>query len=83
MSEHQTPHAAPTSTRRMMYTVPEAAALLGLGRSTAYELVLRGELDAVRIGRRWLVRRTTLHDLLGQDPPFPDDKHRRLASRDS
>ncbi|MBT8493359.1 MAG: helix-turn-helix domain-containing protein, partial [Deltaproteobacteria bacterium] len=35
-----------------MYTVGEAAELLGIGRSTAYELAQRGELDVVRIGGR-------------------------------
>ncbi len=56
---------------RLMYTVAEVARLLGIGRSTAYELVLSGELPAVRIGRRWLVSPTVLRDLLGQEPPPP------------
>jgi excisionase family DNA binding protein len=32
--------------------VPEAAELLGLPRTRAYELIQRGELPAVRIGER-------------------------------
>jgi excisionase family DNA binding protein len=32
--------------------VPEAAILLGLPRTRAYELIQRGELPAVRIGER-------------------------------
>ena len=32
--------------------VPEAADLLGLPRTRAYELIQRGELPAVRIGER-------------------------------
>jgi len=32
--------------------VPEAASLLGLPRTRAYELIQRGELPAVRIGER-------------------------------
>jgi excisionase family DNA binding protein len=32
--------------------VPEAAELLGLPRTRAYELIQRGELPAVRIGAR-------------------------------
>ena len=58
---------------RRMYTVAEAAAVLGIGRSTAYELVLTGELDAVRVGRHWLVRPSTLEAILGERPPMPDD----------
>ncbi len=36
---------------RLLYRFPEAAQLLGLGRSTVYELVQRGELPVVRVGR--------------------------------
>jgi len=34
-----------------LISVPEAAALLGLGRSTVYELVAAGKIRTVRIGR--------------------------------
>ena len=63
---------AGTDSGRLMYTVAEVARLLGIGRSTAYELVLSGELPAVRIGRRWLVSPAVLRTLLGQEPPPPD-----------
>ena len=56
---------------RRVYTVAEAAALLGVGRSTAYELIARGELDARNIGRRLIVTRPTLTELLGCEPPLP------------
>ena len=36
---------------RLLLRIPEAAARLGLGRSTVYELVQRGELPVVRVGR--------------------------------
>lgn len=36
---------------RLLLTIVEAAALLGVGRTTLYELLSRGELTAVRIGR--------------------------------
>jgi excisionase family DNA binding protein len=64
---------------RLVYTVVEAAALLGLGRSTAYDLVARGELTATRLGRRVFITRPVLTELLGCEPPLPDDldpKHR-------
>jgi excisionase family DNA binding protein len=35
----------------LLLTIPEAAALLRVGRSTAYEFVGRGELEVVHIGR--------------------------------
>ena len=36
-------------------TVAEAARVLGIGRQTAYDLVRRGELPALRLGKRRLV----------------------------
>lgn len=55
----------------MVYSVAEAAELLGVSRSTAYELVARGELATVRIGRRRMVTRPMLTELLGMEPPLP------------
>jgi excisionase family DNA binding protein len=37
---------------RLVLTVGEAGELLGISRSFAYELVARGELPAIRLGRR-------------------------------
>ncbi|MEZ5280564.1 MAG: helix-turn-helix domain-containing protein [Acidimicrobiales bacterium] len=56
---------------RLVYSVSEAAELLGIGRSTAYELVARGELPSVAIGRRRVITRPTLTELLGVEPPLP------------
>ena len=61
------------SMARRMYSVQEAAMLLGIGRSTAYELIVRGELDATRIGRRWMVSPAVLELLLGERPPMPHE----------
>ncbi len=36
---------------RMTITVEEAARRLGIGRSLAYELVARGDLPSIKIGR--------------------------------
>jgi len=60
-----------SSSARLVYTIPEAAALLGVGRSTAYELVHRGELPAKRIGSRYVITRPVLTELLGCEPPLP------------
>ena len=50
-------------------TVPEAGALLGISRSTAYEAAQRGEILTIKIGRRILVPRAALERLLGSDQP--------------
>jgi excisionase family DNA binding protein len=47
-----------------LMTVREVAQLLRISRSFAYELVARGELESVRIGRRVLVPATSLHQLV-------------------
>ena len=52
---------------RVTLTVDEAAELLGIGRSTAYDAVNRGELPCVRVGRRLLILRAPLLRLLGED----------------
>ena len=44
----------------LLMTVEEAANLLRLGRTTTYELVMRGEIPSVKIGRRRLVVRSGL-----------------------
>jgi excisionase family DNA binding protein len=42
---------------RLVLTVTEAGELLGISRAFAYELVARGELPVIRLGRRRLVPR--------------------------
>lgn len=54
------------STRRAM-TVTEAAAALGISRALAYQLVARGDLPALRLGRRLVVPRRAIDVLLGED----------------
>lgn len=61
---------APTITldearRRAVLTVDEAAALLEISRSSAYEAARRGELPTIRIGRRLRVPARSLMAMLG------------------
>ncbi len=44
----------------VLVSIEEVARLLGLGRSTAYGLVMSGELPSVKIGRSRRVRRTAV-----------------------
>jgi excisionase family DNA binding protein len=53
---------------RLIYSVAEAGALLGISRAFAYELVARGELPVIRLGRRRLVPKATLNALAGAGP---------------
>jgi excisionase family DNA binding protein len=47
--------ACPLPQDRLTVTVDEAAKLLGIGRTLAYEAVRLGELPTIRIGRRILI----------------------------
>jgi excisionase family DNA binding protein len=51
---------------RLIWTVTEAAQLLGISRASAYEAAHRGELPVRVIGRRMLVPRVALLRLLGE-----------------
>lgn len=53
---------------RWTVTVEEAAQMLGISRSSAYGCVRRGELRALRLGRRLVVPRSALEELLGGSP---------------
>jgi excisionase family DNA binding protein len=50
---------------RTTITVEEAASLLGIGRSAAYDAARRGQLPTRRLGRRLFVPVPALLDWLG------------------
>jgi excisionase family DNA binding protein len=52
---------------RRTLTVDEAARLLGISRNSAFRAVHRGQLAAVRIGRRILIPRDRFEVLIGQE----------------
>lgn len=55
------------ATQRRTYTVPEAAAILGISRAKAYESVRTGELEALQFGRRIVIPAGVIDQLLGID----------------
>jgi excisionase family DNA binding protein len=52
---------------RETLTVPEVAKALGIGDTLAWRLVQTGELRTVKLGRRRLVPRSAVDDLLQGD----------------
>jgi excisionase family DNA binding protein len=52
--------APPRELTRFAYSVAETAAHIGVSKKTVYELLNRGELRAVRMGGRTLIRREEL-----------------------
>ena len=53
-----------TAARPLVLTVEEASRLLGISRAHAYELVARGELAHIRLGRRVVVPRRAIDELI-------------------
>lgn len=56
-----------SSIEKLCYTVPEAAAMLGLSRNFAYELVKQKQLPVVKFGKRLLIPRIALEKMLGKE----------------
>jgi excisionase family DNA binding protein len=54
----------PVSKPPLVYTVEQAAELLAIGRTAAYEAVRRGDIPSVRIGRAIRCPRHALEQLL-------------------
>ena len=49
---------------RLVWSVAEAGRMLGISRAHAYELVARGELPHLRLGRRVVVPKHAIEALL-------------------
>lgn len=49
---------------RRTLTVEEAASALGISRALAYDLVRRGEIGSLRLGRRIVIPERVVEDLL-------------------
>jgi len=62
-------------------TVAEAAALLGISRNHAFKAIRRGDLPALRIGRRVLVPTARLLALLNDGQAALESQPPRTAPR--
>lgn len=80
-STDEPPHAEPPKLRempeRMLLTVEEAAARLGIGRTTAFALVKSGEIASVQIGR---LRRVPADAVTAYAARLVDDQHQPKAA---
>ena len=57
---------------RLVMTVPEAARALGISRALGYELVRRGVIPSLRLGRRLVVPTKALAALVDSAAVRPD-----------
>jgi len=53
-----------TEIERETFTVDEAAKILGIGRSKAYEAIQSGEIPSLRFGKRIVVPRQSIDRIL-------------------
>jgi len=51
---------------KLLLTVPEAAARMGIGRSLLYSLVMRGEIRSVTIGRARRIPAAALDEFVAE-----------------
>jgi len=58
--------SSPRVDNRLCITVPEAAAMLGVSRNFAYEMVKQGQLPVIRLGKRLPIPRTRLQRMVEQ-----------------
>ena len=65
---------------KITYTVTEAAELLGISRSSAYECVRRGEIPSLTLGRRVVIPCRALEALLDCSSPSLDAESRRSTT---
>ena len=65
---------------RSTLTPSEAFARLGVGRTLGYQLIARGQIPSLRLGRRVLIPAAQFERLLAGELPQPaDDQHRQTA----
>lgn len=53
----------------LAYTIADACAAGGFGRTTAYELIAQGKLDARKIGGRTVILAESLRAYIASLPP--------------
>lgn len=61
-------YSAPSSTAdmRVLVSVEEAATMLSMGRTFVYDLIMRGEIRSIKVGRTRRVLVSSLYDYVGQ-----------------
>jgi excisionase family DNA binding protein len=67
IADNEAPTPGPSNAiAKLLLTVPEAAAALGVSRSVFYQLILAGEIRSVKIGRSRRVPLVVLEEFVTQ-----------------
>ncbi len=56
-----------SESKKLCYTVSEAAQMIGVSRNYAYELVRQGQLPVIKFGKRLLIPRVQLEKMLDKE----------------
>ncbi|MBL7061238.1 MAG: helix-turn-helix domain-containing protein [Dehalococcoidia bacterium] len=56
------------TTEKLTFTVEEAGKLLGISRALAYQMVHTGQLPTLRFGKRLVVPKKAVQDMLEKAP---------------
>lgn len=75
------PARPPRDDAPLLLRIPEAAKLLSISRTTLYQLVARGEVPVLRIGRSVRISRTAVERLERRDDASVATELRSLTSR--
>lgn len=59
----------------LLMSVEELMPVLGIGRSTAYELVRSGQIFSIRVGRQFRIPKQALMDFINQSDRKSCDPH--------
>ena len=54
----------PSNDESLVYSVPQAGRLLNLSRVTSYEMVKQGKIPVLRFGKRMVVPKKAIEDML-------------------
>jgi len=67
MKQNQPKQIALSTAGGIAYRISEASLASGIGRTTLYSLIGKGELPIVKIGTRTLIRRIDIESLLARN----------------
>lgn len=48
-------------------SVNEAARIIGVGRTSIYSMIRDGQIEAIKIGRRTVIKTSSLHRIIDQE----------------
>ena len=64
---------------RKYISIPDLAKMLGVSRITVYNRVRRGEIEAEKVGRTYVITDQTVNSLLSEEPTTKEKKQIEAA----